>query len=153
MCVRNKPLPIHRCLWLATAVECMRTTSSDRHCCLPCSLVLRSGGAAEDPNSLCSHCGSPTALNKNYTFVDAADHSSLSQKRLLVPLDQCNYTPLNLAPGTTGPSVTGCSSMPSHIDENFLLPNSIHKVWKSRLLHQMHRNLHKAVGVKKNWET
>lgn len=45
MCVGNQPLPLHRCLELAPVYECMHTTSSSHHDCLPCFL------ATKDPNS------------------------------------------------------------------------------------------------------
>lgn len=47
-------------LQLVSAAECVNTTDSDQHCCLPLTLAAaRSGGATKDPNSPYIYCVPP----------------------------------------------------------------------------------------------
>lgn len=74
MCVSET---VHRKLWQAPTAEYVHITVLGHYHFLLWSLVTGPGGAAENPNSPCSHCGH-TVLAKYHTVVDVMDPSDLS---------------------------------------------------------------------------
>lgn len=122
-CVCDQPLPLHRHLQLVSTDKYVHTISFGHHCCLLWSLATGPGGAIEDPNSPCSHCG----LMKH--------HAPPRPGAATYP---CTWHPALLVLGSQHAPPTG---------EGFSLPKSVHEVWKWGLLLQMRR--HKATGIMK----
>lgn len=70
VCVWNRPLPLYRHLQLTHAADCVYSTWSGHHPCLPWSQAAAPSGAADDPNSFCSEGRFPEALLMVHAIVN-----------------------------------------------------------------------------------
>ena len=90
-------------------------------------LAAALGGAAEDTNTPCSHCGPPAVLTRVHIVVNTMDPHHLSWRDITSP----QHMPLYLLPCTIGSGVTAWSSMPMSTGESLPLPKSAHEAWQS----------------------
>lgn len=134
--VCNQPLPTHRHMQPAPAAECVQTTSSGHHHCLPWSLATGPGSNAEYSYSPFSHCRPSTELINNHVVIGVVDPSSLPQQDIMSAWNQSYHMPLHLAPCTTRPGVAAHSRVPLPTGEVFTYQSQ-----------SMHRHLPKATGI------